>query len=243
VSISLAREIEKIEQAEHMKIKTTVFIPQQTSKEIFPLILSSGTDILQKADKLKKYNLSLREVFGLCILSTFRSILEPKENWVFSTEPQISDDGAVATLGDHNRITYYESVEQVYLPGHFLKRNLNQSMNDYMLGHIFRTKNKGSEYQKNKSLLILGDIKSENSSDCFEWQDFVKKFFTKHTFLHLYFLSLVGRISEYNEYYLLSFTNQKHRQKLNGEFKFKVKGDGIFDFECLQRINLLKNSK
>lgn len=226
-----------------MNIKTIVFIPQQTSKEIFPSILASGTEILQKSDKLKKYNISLREVFGLCILSTFRSILEPKEKWIFSTEPQISDDGAVATIGDNNKITYYESVEQVYLPGHFLKRNNSQSMNDYILEHIFRTKNKGSEYQKNKSLLILSDIKSGDSSDCFEWQDFVKKFFTKDTFLHLYFLSLVRRVSGNNEYYLLSFTNQKHRQKLNGEFKFKVKRDGIFDFECLQKINLLKNNK
>lgn len=226
-----------------MNIKTIVFIPQQTSKEIFPPILASGTKILQKSDKLKKYNISLREVFGLCILSTFRSILEPKEKWVFSTEPQISDDGAVATIGDNNKITYYESVEQVYLPGYFLKRNNGQSMNDYILEHIFRTKNKGSEYQKNKSLLILSDIKSGDSSDCFEWQDFVKKFFTKDTFLHLYFLSLVRRVSGNNEYYLLSFTNQKHRQKLNGEFKFKVKRNGIFDFECLQEINLLKNNK
>lgn len=226
-----------------MNIKTIVFIPQQTSKEIFPSILASGTKILQKSDKLKKYNISLREVFGLCILSTFRSILEPKEKWVFSTEPQISDDGAVATIGDNNKITYYESVEQVYLPGHFLKRNNGQSMNDYILEHIFRTKNKGSEYQKNKSLLILSDIKSGDSSDCFEWQDFVKKFFTKDTFLHLYFLSLVRRVSGNNEYYLLSFTNQKHRQKLNGEFKFKVKRNGIFNFECLQEINLLKNNK
>ena len=62
-----------------MNIKTIVFIPQQSSKEIFPSILTSGTKILQKSDKLKKYNISLREVFGLCILSTFRNILEPKE--------------------------------------------------------------------------------------------------------------------------------------------------------------------
>lgn len=226
-----------------MNIKTIVFIPQQASKKIFPSILASGTKILQKSDKLKKYNISLREVFGLCILSTFRSFLEPKEKWVFSTEPQISDDGAVATIGKNNKIAYCESVEQVYLPGHFLKRNNGQSINDYILEYIFKTKNKGSEYQKNKSLLILSDIKSGDSSDCFEWQDFVKKFFTKDTFLHLYFLSLVRRISGNNEYYLLSFTNQKHRQKLNGEFKFKVKRDGIFDFECLQEINLLKNNK
>jgi|SRR3989344_3206427 len=224
-----------------MNIKTSVFIPQQSSKEIFQLVLFSGTNTLQKSDKLKKYNLSLREVFGLCILSTFRSILEPNKKWVFTAEPQISDDGTIATIGNNDKITYYESVEQVYLPGHFLKRNDNQSMNDYILGHTSRTKNKGSEYQKNKTLLILSDIKSGSSSDTFEWQDFVKKFFVKDTFLHLYFLSLIGRVSGYNEYYLLSFTNQKHRQKLNGEFKFKVKNDGVFDFECLQKINFLKN--
>lgn len=224
-----------------MNIKTVTFIPQQASKEIFPLVLSSGTNVLQKSDKIEKYNLSLREVFGLCILSILRSILEPDKKWVFITEPQISDDGAVATIGDNNKITYYESVEQVYLPSYFLKRNDNQSMNDYILGHISRTKNKGSEYQKNKTLLILSDIKSGSSSDTFEWQDFVKKFFARDTFLHLYFLTLVGRVSENNEYYLLSFTNQKHRQKLNGEFKFKVKNDEVFDFECIQKINLLKN--
>ncbi|MBN1161488.1 MAG: hypothetical protein JXA17_06055 [Dehalococcoidales bacterium] len=224
-----------------MNIKTSTFIPQQVLKEIFPLVLSSGTDVLHNSDKLKKYNLSLREVFGLCILSIFRSILEPDKKWVFTTDPQISDDGAVATIDDNNKITYYESVEQVYLPGHFLKRNDNQSMNDYILEHISRTKNKGSEYQKNKTLFILSDIKSGSSHDIFEWQDFVKKFFAKDTFLHLYFLTLVGRVSGNNEYYWLSFTNQKHRQKLNGEFKFKVKKDGVFDFECIQEINLLKN--
>lgn len=224
-----------------MNIKTSAFVPQQTSKEIFPLVLSSGTNVLQKSDKLEKYNLSLREVFGLCILSTLRSILEPDKNWVFTTEPQISDDGAVASIGNDNKINYYESVEQVYMPGHYLKRNDNQSMNDYILEHVFRTKNKGSEYQKNKTLLILSDIKSGSSSDAFEWQDFVKKFFAKDTFLHLYFLTLIGRVSRNNEYYLLSFTNQKHRQKLNGEFKFKVKNNGVYDFECIQEINLLKN--
>lgn len=224
-----------------MNIKTSAFIPQETSREIFPLVLSSGTNVLQKSDKLEKYSLSLREVFGLCIISTFRNILEPDKKWVFTTEPQISDDGAVATIIDNNKINYYESIEQIYLPGHFLKRNNNQSMNDYILEHISRTKNKGAEYQKNKTLLILSDIKSGNSSDTFEWQDFVKKFFSKDTFLHLYFLTLVGRISGNNEYYLLSFTNQKHRQKLNGEFKFKVKNDEVYDFECIQEINLLKN--
>lgn len=224
-----------------MNIKTLVFVPQQSLKEIFPVVLSSGTNALQKSNKLKEYNLSLREVFGLCVLSTFRSLLAPNEKWVFTTEPQISDDGAVATIGDNNKITYYESVEQIYLPGHFLKRNDNQSMNDYILEHINRTKNKGSEYQKDKTLFILSDIKSSNSSDTFEWQDFVKKFFAKNTFLHLYYLTLVGRISGNNEYYFLSFTNQKHRQKLNGEFRFKVNNDGLFDFECIQKINLLKN--
>lgn len=224
-----------------MKIKTAAFIPQHSAKEVLPLVLSSGTSALQKSDKLKKYNLSLREVFGLYTLSTFRNILEPNGKWVFVTEPQISDDGAVASIDDNNKINYYESVEQVYLPGHFLKRNDNQSINDYILEHISRTKNKGSEYQKDKTLLILSDIKSGDSSDAFEWQDFVKKFFAKNNFLHLYFLTLIGRISGNNEYYLLSFTNQKHRQKLNGEFKFKVRNDGVYDFKCIQEINLLKN--
>ena len=59
-----------------MNIKIAAFIPQQALKEIFPLVLSSGTNVLQKSDKLEKYNLSLREVFGLCILSILRSILE-----------------------------------------------------------------------------------------------------------------------------------------------------------------------
>ncbi|NTV44466.1 MAG: hypothetical protein HGA67_02095 [Candidatus Yonathbacteria bacterium] len=223
-----------------MNIKTSTFIPQQTLNEISPLVLSLGTSVLQKSEKLEKYNLSLREVFGLCVLSIFRSVLEPNEKWVFTTEPQISDDGAVAIVGSNNKITYYESVEQVYLPGHFLERNDNQSMNDYILEHIDRTKNKGLEYQKDKTLLILSDIKSHNSDDFFEWQDFVKKFFAKNTFLHLYFLTLIGHVSGSNEYYFLSFTNQKHRQKLNGEFRFKVKDDGLSDFKCIQKIDLLK---
>ncbi len=232
-----------------MNIKTTAFDPRKSLREVFPLVLSGGTNVLQKSDKLAKYNLSLREVFGLCILSIFRSILEPEKKWVFTTEPQISDDGAVASIDSNkdsnNRITYYECVEQIYLPGHFLERDRSQSINDYILEYINRTKNKGPEYQKNKTLFILSDIKSSNSNDTFEWQDFVKKFFTKETFLHLYFLTLIGRDLEgkWNEYYLLSFTNQRHRQNLNGEFKFKMKHDGIYDFECIQEINLLIKNK
>lgn len=227
-----------------MNIKTNlIFSPKQVSKEIFPEVLSDGSKSLKNSKKLEKYNVSLREVFGLCILAIFRSLLEPKENWFFLTEPQISDDGAVASIGNHNKVTYYESVEQVYLPGNFLERNQGQSINDYILDHVSRIKDKGSEYQKNKTLFILSDIKSKNYDDSFEWQDFVRRFFTKNTFLHLYFLSLVRHTSECNEYYLLSFTNQKHRQELNGEFKFKIRINGVSDFECLQKINLLRNKE
>ena len=223
-----------------MNIEIPIFTFEQASKDVFPLIIYSGTEALKESNRLNKYNASLREVFGLCVLSTFRSILESDQNWIFGTKSQISDDGVVGTIDD-KKISYYEKIEQVYLPGCFIEMDSSKSMNDHILEQINRTKNKGSEYEKDQSLFILSDIKSGNSNDTFEWQDFVKNFFTEYNFLHLYFLTLVNHTPEYNEYYLLSFTYQKHRQKLNGEFRFKVKKNEISDFECIQRINLLEN--
>ena len=173
-----------------MNIKTNlIFSPKQVSKEIFPEVLSDGSKSLKNSKKLEKYNVSLREVFGLCILAIFRSLLEPKENWFFLTEPQISDDGAVASIGNHNKVTYYESVEQVYLPGNFLERKHGQSINDYILDHVSKIKDKGSEYQKNKTLFILSDVKSKNYDDSFEWQDFVRRFLLKILFyIYIFYL-------------------------------------------------------
>lgn len=227
-----------------MNIKTSIFIPGYASKEIFPLILKSGTEVLQRSNKMEKFGLSLREVFGLCILSAFRKEKNPEKNWVFMAKSQQFDDGAVAVFDNNeNRVVYYEMIEQVYFPGRFLERDNAQNMNDTLLSYISKTKNKGEEYQKDTSLLILNDIASNNCNDCFEWKDFVQKFFMQNNFLHLYFVSLINHTSDYNKYYLLSFTFQKHRQSLNGEFTFKMNNTCLYDFECLQEINLLKGGK
>lgn len=224
-----------------MNIKTNlIFYPNKVIKEVFPFILTRGSKELGNSKKLNQYGISLREIFGLCVSTTFRKKLDENKQWVFSTDPKLSDDGIIATIGNGNKLSYYEILEQVYLPGKFLERDQLQSMNDYVLKHVYRTKDKGAEYRKNTSLLILGDIQSVNNSDRFEWQDFVNKFFAKESFLHLYFLSLVKHADQYNEYYLLSFTNQKHRQNLNGEFNIKISSDGEMRFKCLQKINLLK---
>lgn len=224
-----------------MNIKTNlIFYPDKVINEVFPLILTKGSKELGNSKKLNQYGISLREIFGLCILTIFRKRLDKNKHWVFSTDPKLSDDGIIATIGDGNKLSYYENLEQVYLPGKFLGRDHPQSMNDHILKHVYRTKDKGSEYRKNTSLFILSDVQSQNNSDCFEWQDFVKKFFAKESFLHLYFLSLLKHTDQYNEYYLLSFTNQKHRQNLNGEFKIKISSDGKMRFKCLQKINLLR---
>lgn len=220
-----------------MNIKTTAFLPQQALKEIVPLILSKGSELLKNSRKVEKYEVSLRELFGLCILASFREFLNPKENWVFSTDSQLSDDGVVASFDkSSNHFNYYESVEQVYLPGNFLEREIGQHINDYILNHISRTKDKGAEYKTDKTLFIFSDIGSKNKRDYFEWQDFVKKFFKDKTFLHLYFISLTEHSSEYNRYYFLSFTNQKHRQKLNGEFELIIRKNGDVSFKCSQKL-------
>lgn len=227
-----------------MNIQTDlIFYPDEVMGEIFPLILSEGSNQLKNSKKLAKYGISLREVFGLCLLTIFRKELEKEKSWIFSTEPKLSDDGIMAVVSDKQRLSYYECLEQVYLPGEFLDRNRFQSMNNYIFQHVKRTKDKGPEYRKNKSLLVLSDIKSKDSFDCFEWQDFVKEFFLNESFLHLYFLSLLNHTDRYNDYYLLSFTNQKHRQNLNGEFRVRIEQAGNISFECLQKINLLKNDK
>ncbi len=226
-----------------MNIKTTAFFPGNALKEVFPSVLLGGTELLKNSKKIKRYRVSLREVFGLCILTHFRKFLYPDENWVFSTESQLSDDGVVARFNDrNNKFNYYEKVEQIYLPGNFLKkRDAKQNINDYILSYIFKTKidKKGFSYQKDTALFVLCDINSKNLHDYFEWQDFTKKFFCKRTFLHLYFLSLIRHTLEYNKYYLLSFTNQKHRQELNGEFELKIYNNGVIKFKCLQRLSLI----
>lgn len=226
-----------------MDIKTTAFIPEKILEEVSPLILLGGTELLKNSKKIKECGLSLREVFGLCIIACFRGFLFPNEKWVFSTEAQLSDDGVVARFNNHdNKFNYYELVEQIYLPEIFLKKRKNkQSINDYILSYIFKKKinKKGFSYQKDTALFILSDIKSNSLSDCFEWKDFVGKFFRKKTFLHLYFASLVKHTRKCNEYYFLSFTNQKHRQELNGEFELKIYANGVIKFKCLQKLSLI----
>ncbi|MGK2848939.1 MAG: hypothetical protein ACSLEX_02630 [Minisyncoccota bacterium] len=132
---------------------------------------------------------------------------------------------------------YNEHVEQIYLPGKFVERGSQESINDYILKHIKEIKGKkGLDYRKDKSLLVFSDLYSKNNLNCFEWQDFLKNFFKEEVFLHLYCISLLKHTPTHNEYHLLSFTNQKHRQRLNGEFNFKLGSNGIFDFKCLQKL-------
>jgi len=222
-----------------MNISTNlIFDPKVESKDICNQIISEGTRILKQSRKIDKFEISLREVFGLCLLATYRDFLEPDKKWAFTTEPKISDDGAVVHLED-KKIQYCELVEQVYLPGPYLKRKGDHSMNDHILDQVLSKKNKGAEYLKDTSLFILNDIQSENNQDYFEWQDFAKCFFERLPFLHLYFVGLTDHKQDHNSYYLFSFTNQVHRQHLNGEFAFQINSHGINDFKCTQLINLL----
>lgn len=221
-----------------MNIEVKPFFPQKVLKEIFPLISSFGSSALEMSRHLDKFDASLREVFGLCIISSFRSFIEPDKTWLSLINRELSDDGSILSINNEsNQVNYYENIEQIYIPGNFIKRGSDQNINDCIFDLVLKKKNRGFEYQRDKSLLILNDIKSLNRDDCFGWKDFVKKFFADDTFMHLYFLSL---LSPHFDYYLLSFTNQKHRQFLNGEFRFKIRNGDISDFECVQSLNLLK---
>jgi len=214
-----------------------VFFPEIVGTDIYPQVLSKGSGALDRSRKIQEYQASLREVFGLCVLANLRKFLEPEGRWVFTTEPSISDDGAVANLGQGSRAIYLERVEQVYLPGEYLKRDPAENINDYILKHVSEKKDKGFEYSKDTSLLILSDAAPNNLEDYFYWQEFVKNFYKTHTFLHVYLLSLIGH--SLNKYHLLSFTNQKHRQYLNGQFEFTLTPQEIIDFNCIQKIDLL----
>jgi len=226
-----------------MNIETNlVFSPKDEAGYICKKVLLDSDSPLAKSRKLKRYQISTREVFGLYILSEYRKFIEPRKEWIFTTEENISDDGAVGVLNE-NTISYYEKIEQVYLPGKFLKKQENKSFVENLMDHLNNTKNKGSEYFKDTSLFILNDISSTDSNDYFDWKDFAEQFFEKLPFLHVYFLGLTSQRYLHNTYYLFSFTDQKHRQNLNGEFTFDIKIEGISNFKCLQKINLLDKTK
>ena len=225
-----------------MNISTElVFTKKNEMGSICAQVLTGGTIVLKDSKKIERYHTSLREVFGLCVLTAHREFIKPESNWVFTTEPDIADDGAIVTIDNNNHSSYIEIVEQMYLPGQFLKRTEGRNMSDSVADFVFEKKSKGSEYYKDTSLFILNDIQSVDQSDPFLWQDFVKRIFPKLPFLHVYFLGLTEPSKDINKYYLLSFTDQKHRQYLNGEFSFDITKDGISNFKCLQTINLLKH--
>ena len=224
-----------------MNISTKlIFFLEDELEQVCGQVLDGGSEVLSKSAKLDKFQVSLREVFGLCVLTRYRDFLDPGKNWAFSTESQISDDGSVVSLVG-NKTSYIECVEQVYLPGKYLMRSENNNINEHILSNLVRVKGKGLEYYKDTSLFILSDVSSIDETDCFEWKDFAKGFFTELPFLHVYFLTLIKHSQDCNEYYLFSFTNQKHRQNLNGEFSFKMTQDGISNFTIIQKINLLES--
>jgi|GEM_PF-2763053 len=224
------------------KIIGIAFLPGYVSQELFAKILSAGSQALEQSRKLDEYGISLREVFGLYVLVKFREFLDKKDKWAFTTEPAISDDGAVISLRDNREVAYSELIEQVFLPGNFLKRYENENLTDFILREIegLKVKDRGFEYAKNKSLFILSDLSSVSISDSFQWTDFVLAFFSRDTFLHVYVLGLAGCSNKGNEYHFLSFSNQKHRQKLNGQFIFNLTTDGVSNFRCIQKMNLLE---
>ena len=100
-----------------MNVSTSlIFFPENESKDICNQVMLGGSQALKQSTKIDKYGLSLREAFGLCVLSAHRAFLNPNKIWAFTTEPEISDDGAIVSL-EGNKINYCELIEQVYLPG------------------------------------------------------------------------------------------------------------------------------
>ncbi len=62
-----------------MNIKTKAFDPTHASQEIFLRVLLEGTRLLKNSRPIDKYNISAREVFGLCMVAHIRDYLEPEK--------------------------------------------------------------------------------------------------------------------------------------------------------------------
>ncbi len=204
--------------------------------EIVTPILTLGSKALSDSTKKEKYNVSLREIFGLCVILELRKYLEPEKKWFINTE--INDDGIIGYLlksGENIKVGYWEKIEQVYLPGKYLERNPLESANRYIIKHTIDQKGRGSQYERGVSLFVLNDI---NSLTPFYWAEFAKDFFTVTEFLHLYFLALEKHTPNRNKYYLVSFTNQVHRQYLNGIFNFSLTKKGIEKFTRTEDLTL-----
>ncbi len=213
-------------------------------KDLFQNLLPSFLKRIKdlKNSKLFKNNISFREFWGLAIITALRKFREPEKDWLFSVDKNISDDGFIGSFLFENkarcRINYYEKIEQVYLPV-FYKRNEHESYNDFLFRFLEEKKlNRGEEYLRDTSLIILNDVPS---GDPFYWQEFVKSFFpeNKLSFLHVYFIGFQEINDKYIKYHILSFTNQKHRQYLNGQFDLYIYLDGDYEFKIMQEINLL----
>lgn len=209
------------------KLYSVYIDPKKALRPIGVQILKEGSSVLENSHKNPKFGISDREMFGLWVIYELRKQMEPEKTWFISADSDLSDDGVVGhmTLSDTlTKVNYTEAIEQVYLPGNFLKREPNELATDFLLRHTVAKKANGAQYERSKSLFVLNDA---SSGDPFYWAEFAKKFFMKTEFLHLYFLILEGRFLKNNKYYLISFTNQLHRQYLNGEFRFQLTQRGI----------------
>lgn len=199
--------------------------------------------IINEIDNLKNSRqsdgLSLRELFGLCIITTFRKNIEQEKDWFFTTEKNISDDGAISFFKiNKNDIDYpYEKIEQVYLPI-FFKKNNNESYQDLLLRFLNNKKlNKNDSYKFNKSLLLLNDIDTKQG---FDYVNVLQKIFPKNqiNYSHFYYIGYLGQTDAFLSYIILSYTDKPYRSFLNGQFRFFLYKNGDYKFKKIQDINI-----
>lgn len=206
-------------------------------KLLLPNILGNLNDLKNSRSFID--NISLREFFGLFVVTNFRKHIEPTKDWFFCTDKKISDDGAISYFGiNQSDIDYpYEKLEQVYLP-HFFKRKDNEHYEDLLTRFLENKKlNKSISYKTNKSLFILNDIDTKQG---FNWKKVLQLIFPKGgvSYSHFYYLGYMGQNDDFLSYIFLSFADKPYRSYLNGQFRILLYKNGDCQVKKVQDINV-----
>ncbi len=210
---------------------------EEDLKSLFPKLLDNLNDL--KNTRPFSNGLSFREFFGLSIITAFRKHTESTKDWFFTTDKNISDDGAISysEITRHDIDYPHEKIEQVYLPI-FFERNNAEHYEDLLIRFLENKKlNKDSSYKNNKSLVLLNDI---DTMQGFNWVNVLQKIFPKNktNYSHFYYIGYMGQNDDLLSYILLSYTDKPYRSYLNGQFKFFLYKNGEYKFKRIQDIEV-----